>query len=41
MGFTSGDKLTELMYEYGVGLQTRTKIEIKDIDADFFDEMGF
>ena len=36
-----GMKLADLMYEYGVGVQVKTKIEVKDIDADFFDEMGF
>lgn len=36
-----GEKLVDLMYEYGVGVQTKTKIEVKDLDADFFEEMGF
>ena len=34
-----GDKLTDLMYENGIGVQTRTVIKIKDIDSEFFEEL--
>ena len=35
-----GDKLTELMYEFGLGLQSKAEtIEIKEIDNDYFDNL--
>ena len=33
-----GNKLVQLMYEYNVGLQTKTIYEIKQVDEDFFNE---
>lgn len=33
-----GQKLTELMIEYGLGVSTQKTYEIKQIDSDFFDE---
>lgn len=32
-----GNKLTDLMYQYGVGVQIRNTYEIKEIDEDFFE----
>ena len=32
-----GNKLTDLMYQYGVGLQIKDIYEIKEIDEDFFE----
>lgn len=32
-----GDKLTDLMIKYNVGIQTKTVYEIKEIDEDFFE----
>lgn len=34
-----GDKLAELMYEHDVGVYTKNVIKIKEIDADFFDDL--
>ncbi|MEQ8562039.1 MAG: restriction endonuclease, partial [Cytophagales bacterium] len=34
-----GKKLAELMYEYGLGMQTEKTIEIKKLDSDFWDAM--
>ncbi|MFC1616578.1 restriction endonuclease, partial [Patescibacteria group bacterium] len=33
-----GEKLVDLMHEYGVGLQVRNQYEVKEIDEDFFEE---
>jgi len=33
-----GHRLTELMFEFGVGVQTRSVYELKDIDEDFFED---
>jgi restriction system protein len=33
-----GDKLVDLMYQFGVGVQVRDVYEIKSIDEDFFEE---
>lgn len=33
-----GDRLTDLMYKYGVGVQIRDTYDIKQIDEDFFEE---
>ncbi len=33
----NGIKMAQLMYKYGVGVQTRTTYEIKSIDEDFFE----
>lgn len=34
-----GDKLTELMYEFGIGLQSKvTTIDIKELDTDYFNK---
>lgn len=33
-----GDRLTDLMIEYGVGVRVSRKIEIKRLDEDFFAE---
>ena len=33
-----GDELTRLMIKHNVGVQTKTKIEIKKLDEDFFSE---
>ena len=33
-----GDRLTDLMYEHGIGVQVRRQYEIKSIDSDFFAE---
>ncbi|GGH46345.1 restriction endonuclease [Mangrovimonas yunxiaonensis] len=32
-----GQKLTDLMYEYNVGIQTRSTYEVKELDIDFFE----
>ena len=34
-----GDRLADLMIDYGVGVTTRNKYEIKEIDSDYFDEI--
>lgn len=34
-----GDRLSDLMIDYGVGVTTRNKYEIKEIDSDYFDEI--
>ena len=34
-----GQKLAEYIYEYGLGMQVEQSIEIKKLDADFWDEM--
>ena len=34
-----GDTLCDLMYEYGVGVSTKTRVEIKFIDNDFFEDI--
>ena len=34
-----GIKLTDLMYQYGVGVQIKNVYEIKEIDENFFDEV--
>lgn len=34
-----GDRLTDLMYEYKVGVQVKSIVEVKDIDGDFFEEL--
>lgn len=34
-----GQQLAEYMYDYGVGLQVRQTIEIKDLDSEFWDDM--
>ena len=36
-----GDRLTELMIKYKVGVQTSQTYEICKIDTDFFDENNF
>lgn len=33
-----GDRLTDLMYEHGIGVQVRKRFEIKTVDYDFFAE---
>jgi len=33
-----GYKLTELMFEFGVGVQTTTTYEMKEVDEDFFED---
>ncbi|WP_457552322.1 restriction endonuclease [Desulfobacula sp.] len=33
-----GIKLTDLMYQYGVGVQVRNVYEVKEVDEDFFEE---
>ncbi|MEK9703232.1 MAG: restriction endonuclease, partial [Deltaproteobacteria bacterium] len=33
-----GSKLVSLMYQFGVGVQTRDVYEIKEIDQDFFED---
>ena len=32
-----GQKLSSLMYQYGVGVQTKNVYEVKEVDEDFFD----
>jgi restriction system protein len=32
-----GNKLADLMYQYGVGVQVRNVYEVKDVDEDFFE----
>lgn len=32
-----GDKLADLMYQYGVGVQVRNVYEVKEVDEDFFE----
>lgn len=34
-----GNKLAEFMYDFGLGMQVEQTIEIKKLDADFWDEM--
>ena len=34
-----GDKMADLMYEYEVGVETKTIVKIKDIDGDFFEDL--
>jgi restriction system protein len=34
-----GQQLAEYMYDYGVGLQVRQTIEIKELDSEFWDDM--
>ena len=34
-----GDKLADLMYEHGIGVQVRARYEIKAIDSDFFESL--
>ncbi|MDI9350270.1 MAG: restriction endonuclease [Candidatus Symbiobacter sp.] len=34
-----GDKLTNLMLKYGVGVRTINTIELKKVDSDYFDEL--
>lgn len=33
----NGEKLVNLMYQYGVGTQVRNVYEVKEIDEDFFE----
>ena len=33
-----GERLTELMVEFGVGVRTNREIEIKRLDEDFFSD---
>lgn len=33
-----GNKLVDLMYQYGVGVQVRNIYEVKEVDEDFFEE---
>ena len=33
-----GFKLTELMFEFGVGVQTTNTYEMKEVDEDFFED---
>lgn len=33
-----GDRLTELMFEYGLGVSTLNTYEVKRVDSDFFDD---
>lgn len=33
-----GNKLANLMYQYNVGIQTKTVYEVKELDNDFFEE---
>lgn len=35
-----GQRLTELMIEYNVGVRTNRSIELKRVDEDFFSEEG-
>lgn len=32
-----GSKLTDLMFEFGVGVQTTNTYEMKEVDEDFFE----
>jgi len=34
----NGNKLVDLMYQYGVGVQVRNIYEVKEVDEDFFEE---
>ena len=33
-----GNKLTDLMYQNGVGVQIRSTYEVKELDQDFFED---
>ena len=33
-----GDRLTDLMFEYGLGVSTLNTYAVKRVDNDFFDE---
>jgi restriction system protein len=35
----NGSRLVQLMFEYGVGVQTSSIIELKELDLDFFDKI--
>ncbi len=35
----NGSRLVQLMYEYGIGVQTTTTIELKELDFDFFEKL--
>jgi restriction system protein len=34
-----GDRLADLMIDFGIGVTTRNKYEIKELDSDYFDEI--
>jgi restriction system protein len=38
--FIDGVQLAELMFEYGVGVQTESTYVVKRIDSDFFEDDG-
>lgn len=40
LSLIDGDKLVDLMYEYGVGVHIRKTYETKEIDKDYFDELS-
>ena len=33
------NRLADLMYEHGIGVQTKATVQIKEIDSDFFEEL--
>jgi restriction system protein len=33
-----GNRLTDLMFQFGVGVQTISTYEMKEVDADFFED---
>jgi len=35
----NGEQLANYIYDYGLGMQTETTIEIKKLDSDFWDNM--
>lgn len=39
LALVDGRELANLMIEYGVGVTTRSVLEVKSIDSDFFDEL--
>lgn len=36
-----GNKLVDLMYEYGIGVSDGEAVKLRDIDNDYFDNLGF
>ena len=38
ISLVDGEKFADLMYQHGVGVQVRTRYEIKEVDDDFFED---
>ena len=35
----NGDKMSELMYDYGLGVNHKSTYEVKDIEESYFDDL--